>query len=498
MSLRGRSSSGASGTSSAFASNVNKYQFIIPSADGKSILLQTSAEHAELPTLSSAESASHIRNWERQPCILINFINEDLGVECNIVRPAWKYRDLDFDFEEVVLVLELKDYNFTMPKNTRWVREKDIGEYQWRQLRCGVELKRIVTCFFNDPASPSSPGRRPSWRFPGWLRETERWVCDVFRDNNYSSAQYPSLQIAHTFKSLVFNCAAQTIDPALPLSDRPVESFFVKTSANVFREAKLTSIIASFSEQIVPEVVAFDEHRNVFVQRDVGSIDPRNFCASEFIDTVGNLQQLSMAHLGRLKEAGMEVLDPSWLLDNISGLLLHPTLDMFQGDEILGDIAWLRENISSIENLYRELQQLGIPNTVVHGDLHKMNVGGRKVKPHPKSRIFDWEWAFIGNPFHDFETVWRSTEDDFPEDTEDDDAHDLYFKFWRSRLSLDQFNRAVELSGALYFHTQLYRWLQLFESAEQIEIDRPLQEIADVVKEFRISLEDFWENREDA
>ena len=65
------------------------------------------------------------------------------------------------------------------------------------------------------------------------------------------------------------------------------------------------------------------------------------------------------------------------------------------------DLARLRERVAEAPALCAQLAAYGVPETLVHGDLHEHNValaGGRPV-------IFDWSDACVAHPFFDLITL---------------------------------------------------------------------------------------------
>lgn len=479
-----------SGSSSSDSSERNVYHFIIPSPDGKELLGIVSGKKAKLPSFRSPEEGQEfpVLDWESYPCVLLDCIKCELGMDCFIVRPVWKHHDSDYCAEEVVLVLEIKDYGFPLPKGSKWISRHFAEEFDWGEMRCGMQVQRVVNSFFTDTATTTSPGVRPPWRFPGWFRDTEKWVETQLKANNYWRQTEPFRQITHTFKATVFNCSwgKRGCDHS-SFPERKTNGFIIKTSIHVFREAKLTSVIAGFATDIVPEVIAVDKDRNLFIQRDVGAFNPRRFHFGALIRTVGELQISSMQHVQELRDEGMEALDTEWLLCNIPKLLHHPALDKLDNSEFHADLEWLRDRIFFILELCHELLRIGIPNTLVHGDLHLLNVGGQVSIPDGKYRIFDWEWSFIGHPFQDFDTIYRNSQEYGINGTS---AMRLYFKYWESFASVAELERAVDIAHAMSLPILLYRWQQLFDNTEKTGSDRPLGEMGDIISEFRVALEE--------
>ena len=85
-----------------------------------------------------------------------------------------------------------------------------------------------------------------------------------------------------------------------------------------------------------------------------------------------------------------------------------PLSNFTQGD-ILSN---LRTRIPEIASLCDELFSMGIPHTLVHGDLHLSNIN---VSNNAKFyRILDWGSAFVGHPLCDF-AVFCAMNDISPE-----------------------------------------------------------------------------------
>lgn len=201
------------------------------------------------------------------------------------------------------------------------------------------------------------------------------------------------------------------------------EVVFMKATSPLVREVERTVAVASVFRNIVPEILGFDAQWGILVQRDVGSLKDEGFDQEGLIGTVLYMQRVSMNHIEHLKAKGLRVMGAEWVASNVESILNHVIFeDYFRWsedalaccDEERETLQGLRSKVREIQEICRQIMKLGLPNTIVHGDYYKHNIGrsitGREGKLY---RVFDWATAYIGNPLTDligiFGPVFRGT-----------------------------------------------------------------------------------------
>jgi aminoglycoside phosphotransferase (APT) family kinase protein len=89
-----------------------------------------------------------------------------------------------------------------------------------------------------------------------------------------------------------------------------------------------------------------------------------------------------------------------------------------------------------IKGWCEELAGYGVPETLVHGDLH----GGNFVLEGEHPVFFDWSDGAITHPFFDMLILMESGTAEWREETE------AYLEPWRAHLSMSRLAKAFELA----------------------------------------------------
>jgi len=166
--------------------------------------------------------------------------------------------------------------------------------------------------------------------------------------------------------------------------------------------------------------------------------------------TIADMQLGSVAHLARLRAAGLPErgLEATW--DALRTIAVDsPELRFLDADER----AAVRAALPGTERRLAELAALELPETLVHGDLHLGNVA------HDEGRlsIFDWTDACLAHPFVDLVTLHGAS----PEG-ERQALREAYLGRWRQELSLPATDRVMALAtvAELAFQAVTYERLQ--------------------------------------
>lgn len=125
----------------------------------------------------------------------------------------------------------------------------------------------------------------------------------------------------------------------------------------------------------------------------------------------------------------------------------------------------LRALVPVLKELTREMADLGLPYTLVHGDLHLANT----ARIDGAISFFDWTDASISHPFFDLQSLkWETDEG------EKQSIIDAYLAGWHEVASHGTLHRAVLIAGALIplHHAVSYQQLLVhLEPAARPELD---------------------------
>ena len=161
----------------------------------------------------------------------------------------------------------------------------------------------------------------------------------------------------------------------------------------------------------VPEVVATDADRGWMLMRELDGKSARGLQALDGMRVAARIQR---AWLGRERELGSFGCRQRGL------------------DE-------LRSEAPQLAPLCDELEALGIPDTLVHGDLHH----GNMLVSGERTAVIDWSDAAIGHPFLDLApALWIGEE-------HRDALADAYLEGWSEFGTKDELLRAAAIGEAL-------------------------------------------------
>ena len=109
------------------------------------------------------------------------------------------------------------------------------------------------------------------------------------------------------------------------------------------------------------------------------------------------------------------------------------------------EIAELRALAPRLKALCGKLASYGIPQALVHGDLHWGNIATR----NGRTTIFDWTDCCIAHPFFDLVGLLDTSEE--PEDGSARHMHlrDSYLLHWTDYAPLEQLREVADLAAVL-------------------------------------------------
>jgi hypothetical protein len=259
-------------------------------------------------------------------------------------------------------------------------------------------------------AGAPAPARRPDWFRIGWYDDAERWVDAVLAGTGRRRTG-PAEPGEVSCLSAVVRIPC---DPGPPL--------WLKASTAHFRsEPALTRLAAEIVPRHAPRVVAVDDRRAWMLMEHIqgAGAEPPPGLGLVTARVAARLHVRSLAHPGAFETTDVPRRGLSATLRSFDEILVSGIeLDRLTDDEI-GEARAVRDGVAT---LLDELASYGIPDTLVHGDLHPGNVavdGGSPV-------IYDWSDAAVSHPFLD---LVRLTERLPEEDREA--ARAAYVDLWR-------------------------------------------------------------------
>ncbi|MGW6201267.1 aminoglycoside phosphotransferase family protein [Kribbella sp. NPDC055110] len=327
-----------------------------------------------------------------------------------------------------------------------------------RTLRDEHSIEAVVlTCLSEDPLTylmlpsgeppagarwvhdhPVSSPDLPSWTRPEWYGEAPQWIAERLK------ATGPWSQVKTWGLSNVLRIP--TADGDVYFKALSQASTETDTLPFLFANEPLFLQRASTDRPgAVPAPLAIDEQRAWMLLPDLGTPLARETDIAVWIDAVRNHARLQRSYVTepqRLLEYScadrrLAVLDAE--LDR----LLEPNtltarLDQSEQAALLDRAKQLREAIG-------ELAEIGVPETLLHGDLHPRNLAVRDGQV----LAFDWTDAALAHPFLDLVTFVEKASPL----SSDPRVRDAYLAEWEEYATPPELRRALTLAetlGALY------------------------------------------------
>ncbi|MFF0343578.1 aminoglycoside phosphotransferase family protein [Kribbella sp. NPDC004875] len=205
----------------------------------------------------------------------------------------------------------------------------------------------------------------------------------------------------------------------------------------------------------VPAPIAIDEERRWMLLPDLGSPLANETDIALWLDAIRDHARLQRSYVDRPErllefscvDRRLAVLDAE--LDRLLGP--NPATDRLGPDER----ARLPIRTKQLREAITELASIGVPETLLHGDLHPRNLAVRDGRV----RAFDWTDAAVAHPFLDLVTF---VEERSPLST-DPRVRDAYLAEWEEFASPADLRRALELAEELGTLYQTMTSLHLFD-----------------------------------
>lgn len=230
-----------------------------------------------------------------------------------------------------------------------------------------------------------------------------------------------------TVESVVMKCHT-SVDASTNQSSHYTEHnqsaddvIFVKNTLPFSREVQRTVAVASVVGHFAPEILGFDLEKGRIILRDCGLVTDEPVDHHLLLETLLKIQCLSTNFVSQLEARGLDIRDSEWVEANVESTLNHVLLDVYYGgkgplpfhQERKDVVVKVRQKIDILKERCQRVTKLGLPRTLVHGDLYHPNVGSRQKRCGQFYPFFDWASSFIGNPLHDFGSLlhYRYTED---------------------------------------------------------------------------------------
>ena len=385
--------------------------------------------------------------WVATAEVAVPAFEERLGTRPWLLRQLWFAEDEERERIETVYELALVDEEWEPRAHGRWVGRGDLDRLHDDAQR------QVLDAYLDALERDEVPPERPPWAMPGWRDDVRAWL----------EAELPRL--GRRFVGLE-QVKQWSISSVLRVeTDGPELYFKVSAPLPLFvEEGTVTARLAERFPAHVPAPLAVEPERGwmLFDAFDLAGWDAPLELRCELFRRFAGLQLRTAALTDELLADGC--LDRR--LDVLERQLDPLLADRAGLHKLTGaEIRELRKLAPRLRELCRRLAALGLPATLVHGDLHVGNV----ARLDGRLAYFDWTDACVAHPFVDLHSLrWVRDE------AERAAQLDAYLEPWREVAGEGTLREAVALAAVVtpLHHAVSYRTIVAgLEPASKPELD---------------------------
>jgi aminoglycoside phosphotransferase (APT) family kinase protein len=357
---------------------------LVPHVSGESVLIRT--DGARLPGASLVLP-------EDRPAILtiLPWIREALALDTPILETHLRWDQDGQPPEEPIpglVVMESPPADWSPPPGHAWLPINGFpGDLP------DVIAPRLGEWLAELRGEAAMPALRPRWSRPGWYGRASAWMTDQLAAAGRPPTA-PPVQVYQWGISALLRAPTATGDVYLKAIFPP---FACEPAVSVLLEQRFPGR--------VPSVLAIEPDEGWILMDDFGRRivreDGNDADHEAGIRLLAAIQHAMAKQTNDLLAAGCPVRPLASLADDLERTLAEPValgaLDTAT-ERIGATVAWVRDAT-------RDLGDLGLPDTLVHGDFHAGNV----ALVDDGVLIFDWSDAALGNPIVDLVT-WLGEE----------------------------------------------------------------------------------------
>ncbi|HEY3528823.1 MAG TPA: aminoglycoside phosphotransferase family protein [Nocardioides sp.] len=295
-----------------------------------------------------------------------------------------------------------------------------------------------------------TPARRPAWFSAGWYDEVDAWIDARLAASGKSRA------------GETVPVKAWSLSAVLRVPSDPSSVWFKASCRHFHAEPALTRLVAEMLPEHAPTLVAGDDDRAWLLLEEMPGAaaddddedEPSAGLGVAAARIAATLQLRSLDHLDEIEAAGVPVRGLSETLHGFDEILVSSVeLDELSREE-LASARGMRDDVHAV---VEELASLGLPETLVHGDLHPGNVA------HDGDSIvlYDWSDAAVSHPFLDLAHLTGR----LPEEQRDA-VREAYAAVWRTAYPDADIGRALELAEHVDTIYQLVTYEQIYRAQE--------------------------------
>jgi hypothetical protein len=351
-------------------------------------------------------------------------LKERLGVATAVLRTATYIEDETQHQAHITYMLENRSPGWQPPAGARWISRPELHEL------ASPGQQAVIDSYFIEVAQGAVPEQRMPWWREGWLDQATGWI----------EAQLAALGMPLT--GSVIQVQSGSISCILRTNTAGGAIYF-KATANLplfVNEPVMMAALAQRHPDLIPAPLCFDPVRRWMLLPDFGQPvrDSGTLAArQDMLRIFGGIQRESIAHVEELLALGC--------LDRRLQRLPEMAANLAGDTPLLIDltepeIAQFRAALPKLAAMCLALGACGVPETLVHGDLHLGNVALRDGK----YIFFDWTDTCITHPFFDLLSIF-----DDEDRTAEAQLRDEYLRVWEGHTSRELLLEAWALAQPL-------------------------------------------------
>lgn len=418
-----------------------RYTYYAIVASGPRVLLLPSGSGWSLPHVSREKGAHPYFGP------LIDDFRDQLGLDLAVLRVVYRRRIAGAtDESEMVLDCENRTSEAALPPGGRWMERRDL---------VGMDLtppedREVLQGWFDElDGRRAIPALRVPWARPGWLAEVESWIRARLDERGSSATERPA-----QVKTWSISCVLRVPTGLGPVYFKAVPPLFAG-------EPALTEALSRRHPGQIPRVLAQDSERGWLLLDGIHGLDLRRTPTLDvWAPALGAFARLQREYVGqaetRLASGVMDrrIAGLPDQLDQLLAELASPDLRAVYGvsEEDAARVVALRPRL---KEEIAALAAAGVPDTLVHGDLH----GGNVIVEEGRPIFFDWTDGALAHPFFDLLTLLGDppVEMGTPEGRER--LRDAYLEPWADMLPRERLLEGLALSQrvAPLYHALSYR-----------------------------------------
>lgn len=323
-------------------------------------------------------------------------------------------------------------------------------------LALPTEVLQLLEHYISTPESPL----RAVWAKPGWLTQAQTWIRQQLGQQGY---RVDSIQQVKTWGiSCILRVTTDQGNVYFKVASAPKNLEPLQAAPLFCHEPLLVQALAERFPENLPRMLALEPTQHWMLMADFG--EAAEDLSLEIWQTIlqryAQIQKSLVGQEAWLLKVGCLDRRLDVLADQFSALLENPLLQTSVNPEELEQLRTLRPNLLEACN---RLAALGIPYSLMHGDLH----AGNLMYTQGQAVFFDWTDACLSHPFFDLPYLVYSLSEKF-------DPHEQkaliqsYVSCWSEYGSPETLEARLPLVRLVSYMHQSVTYARITESLEPL------------------------------